>query len=159
MVSSHASGLMYNHAEKCRLQLHESPNRFGIHTSDTSSIFGIAAQDNQALKLIQTDPIFYADQRFQFLCTKPGDGDKDRYLGMNCLIKSNGHKCLFVKGYKPAAESQQLKDDFEIDRGDCTQDDKEKRWNIVNKSKCFTQGNHLIVQKAGDKPADPPQGC
>lgn len=42
--------------------LHEAPNAFGLHISDTSSVLGLRLEEGKKLGITWTDPIFYSDQ-------------------------------------------------------------------------------------------------
>lgn len=42
--------------------LHESPNRFGLHVADISSVFGLWNDGGKKIGVRHTDPLFYSDQ-------------------------------------------------------------------------------------------------
>lgn len=121
--------------------------------------------------MIKADPLFYADQRFQLLCEKPGDGDKEDYFGVNCLLNADGsaadngdkddNRCLLVQGYKEDYDERKVGDDYKLGFGSC---DASKKfvgnvWNVKKRSKCFSPQSHIVDLQPGTNPPNPPDGC
>lgn len=89
-------------------------------------------------------------QRFQFKCQAPAANDQSLFA-KDCLIQADGNKCLKIDdAYDRDIDSYATKEYYSLTLGDCSAQDRKQKWNVVNRSKCFTPANHLIRQ--GDQP-------